>query len=367
MQDFTPPLGTSKEELDTPAFLVDLDLMENNMEHMAAYCRSKSLNLRPHTKHHKSPVIAKRQIQSGAIGICCQKIGEAEIMAAHGIDDILITYEIIGPLKIRRLVNLAKTTHIAVTVDDPNNVSDFSAAASAAKVSLGILLDVNVGQNRCGIEPDKSVIELARVVEKSPGLKFLGIHAYNGTIQSVEDFNRRKTLDAESMEKTLTAIKHLQSADIPCEVVTAGGTGTYNMTGSYPYITEIQPGSYVFMDAQYSRVLDDFGNSGTLLTTVISKPTKDRLVVDSGMKALSTDQWPPIIKSVNGATVVSASDEHLTIQLESDESRQLRPGDKIELIPGHNDTTVNLHTDLFAIRNNKLEAVWPVSARAMIR
>ena len=171
----------------------------------------------------------------------------------------------------------------------------------------------------------------------------------------------------ESMEKTLTAIKHLQSADIACEVVTAGGTGTYNMTGSYPYITEIQPGSYVFMDAQYSRVLDDFGNSGTLLATVISRPTKDRLVVDCGMKGLSTDQWPPIIKSVNGATVLSASDEHLTIQLESDESRQLRPGDKVELIPGHNDTTVNLHTDLFAIRNNKLEAVWPVSARAMIR
>ena len=367
MQDFTPALGTPKQELDTPSFIVDLDAMENNIEKMASYCKSKSINLRPHTKHHKSPDIAKKQIEAGAIGICCQKLGEAETMASHGIDNILLTYEIIGSFKIRRLVTLAKTTNVSVTVDDIANVADLSEAANVGKVSIGVLLDVNVGQNRCGIEPDESVVALAQAVEAAPGLQFLGIHAYNGAIQSVQDDDTRRALDADSMKKTLAAIKYLQSAEIPCDIVTAGGTGTYNMTGSYPYITEIQPGSYVFMDAQYGRVLPDFTNAGTILASVISRPTQDRAVIDCGMKALSTDQWPPIVKAASGLTVASASDEHLTITLESEKSRQLRPGDKVELIPGHNDTTVNLHTHLFGIRNNKLEVIWPVSARAMIR
>ena len=367
MQEFTPSLGTPKEELDTPSFIIDLDAMENNIEKMASYCRSKSINLRPHTKHHKSPDIAKKQIAAGAIGICCQKLGEAEIMASHGVDNILITYEIIGSFKIRRLMALAKSTKVSVTVDDVANVVDLSEAANAAQVSIGVSLDVNVGQNRCGVEPDKSVIELAQAVEAAPGLQFLGIHAYNGAIQSVEDDDKRKALDSDSMGKTLAAINHLRSAEIPCEIVTAGGTGTYNMTGSYSHITEIQPGSYVFMDAQYGRVLPDFINAGTIIASVISRPTQDRAVIDCGMKALSTDQWPPVIKSASGLTVASASDEHLTITLESEESQQLRPGDKVELIPGHNATTVNLHTHLFGMRNNKLEVIWPVSARAMIR
>tara|TARA_B100001750_G_scaffold247990_1_gene276071 strand:+ start:298 stop:1410 length:1113 start_codon:yes stop_codon:yes gene_type:complete len=362
------PVGTAVTELDTPAFIIDLEKMENNIDTMAKYCKSANVNLRPHIKHHKTPEIAAKQIEKGAIGICCQKLSEAEVMAQSGIENILITYEIVTKFKINRLMEIGKNANLIVLVDNPNNVKDLDEASLHFNTNLGVLLDINVGQNRCGIEPNSTLVEsLSKQIISAPKLQFKGIHGYAGSIQSIANDEERKKADSLSMNKAEIALEQLKKLNIPVEIVTAGGTGTYNLTSKYEHVTEIQPGSYVFMDNQYSNVMSDFDVSGTVLATVISKPTKNRAVLDSGMKSISTDQWPPKIKSHKGITVDTISDEHLTISLDTEDARQLNIGDQIELIPGHNDTTVNLHTHSFGIRNGIVESIWSISAHAMTR
>ena len=359
--------GISRDDLDTPAFLIDLDVMEANIQRMADYFASRPVGVRPHMKHHKTPAIAHKQIAAGAIGVCCQKLGEAEVMAAGGIRNILMTYEIVGPSKISRLMALCRHADMMVTVDDAGNVRDLSEAAQASGASLGVLVDVDCGQHRCGVEPGEPAARLAQAVASAPGLRFRGICGYAGNIQGVEDDERRATMDLEAMQKVASSVEAVRGAGLDVEIVSAGGTGTYQLTGNYPGVTEVQPGSYVLMDAQYRRVLTDFDVAGTVLASVISRPAPDRAVLDSGMKAVSTDQWPPVSKSVEGVEFASASDEHLVATLTSSDARQLRPGDKIEIIPGHNDTTVNLHSHFHALRGGKLETVWEVGARGRIR
>ena len=359
--------GTPKAELDTPAFLIDLDVMEGNIRTMGAYFEGRPVKLRPHMKHHKTPAIAHKQLEAGAIGVCCQKLGEAEVMVAGGIRDILITYEIVGSTKVRRLMALCRHANMMVTVDDPGNVRELSEAAQAFDVSLGVLVDVDCGQHRCGVDPGEPAATLARAVEAAPGLDLRGINGYAGNIQGIEDPEERAVRDREAMEKVMESVEAMRQAGLSVAVVSGGGTATYKLTGNYPGVTEVQPGSYVFMDSQYRRVLTDFGVAGTVLATVISRPAPDRVVLDSGIKAISTDQWPPVARSPEGLEFRGASDEHLVATLTTSDSRQLRPGDKVEIIPGHNDTTVNLHSHLFALRKGRLETVWEVGARGRIR
>ncbi len=359
--------GISRDELDTPAFLIDLDAMEGNIQRMADYFASRPVDVRPHMKHHKTPVIAHKQIAAGAIGVCCQKLGEAEVMASGGIRNILITYEIVGRTKINRLMALCQHADMMVTVDDAQNVKDLSEAAQAFGTSLGVLVDVDCGHHRCGVDPGELAARLAQVVAAAPGLRFRGICGYAGNIQSVEDPEKRAMMDLEAMGKVAESVDEVRKSGLGVEIVSAGGTGTYQLTGNYPGVTEVQPGSYVLMDAQYRRVLTDFEVAGTVLASVISRPAPDRAVLDSGMKAISTDQWPPVSKSVEGIEFAAASDEHLVANLTTSDARQLRPGDKIEVIPGHNDTTANLHSHFFALRKGRLETVWEVGARGRIR
>ncbi len=363
----TLPLGTRKEELDTPCFLVNLEVMDRNIEKMAAYFRDRPAKLRPHMKHHKTPEIAHKQVAAGAIGVCCQKVGEAEAMADGGVDNILITYEIVGGVKIRRLMDLAQRVNLMVTVDDAGNVKDLSEAAQAARVSLAILVDINCGQNRCGVDPGIPALALAQAVARATGLEFKGLCGYEGHLQGVVDLEERTTKAREAMSRVMATAEAIRKAGLPVDIVSAGGTGTYNITGDYPGVTEVQAGSYVLMDAAYRRVLHDFDVAGTVLTSVISRAAPDRAVLDCGMKAISTDQWPPQVVGLPGVRVRSVSDEHLSVDLADSDSRQLRPGDKVELIPGHNDTTVHLHSHLFAHRHGSLEAVWEVAGRGRIR
>lgn len=359
--------GVLKADLDTPCFVVDQDVMDRNISKMASYFRSRTAKLRPHVKHHKTPAIAHKQLAAGAVGICCQKLGEAEVMADSGVDNILITYEIIGPAKIRRLMDLAHRADVMVTVDDADNVRNLSAAARAAGVSLGILVDVNSGQDRCGVAPGAPALRLAHAVAASRGLELRGICGYEGHLQSVRDLEERTTRANEAMARVVETADALRAEGLPAGVVSAGGTGTYNITGNYPGVTEVQAGSYVFMDAAYRRVLRDFEVAGTVLASVISRPAADRAVLDCGMKAISMDQWPPEVIGLPGVEVRSVSDEHLTVRLTDEDSRQLRPGDRVDLIPGHNDTTVHLHSHLFALRGGFLETVWEVAGRGRIR
>lgn len=361
------PPGTPKEELDTPCYIIDLDVMERNIQEMAAYFKGRPAELRPHMKHHKTPEIAHKQIAAGAIGVCCQKLGEAEAMADGGVDNILITYEIIGPAKIRRLMNLARRVNLMVTVDDLGNAQNLSDAAQAAGLSLGILVDINCGQNRCGVDPGQPSVDLARGVSRAPGLELRGLCGYEGHLQAVADLEERTTKAREAMARVLETAEAIRRDGMGVDIVSAGGTGTYNITGDYPGVTEVQAGSYVLMDAAYRKVLQDFDVAGTILTSVISRGSADRAVLDSGMKAISSDQWPPQVVGLPGVEFRGISDEHLSITLTDSDSRQLRPGDKVELIPGHNDTTVHLHTHLFGLRRGQLEAVWEVAGRGRIR
>ena len=360
-------LGTPISELDTPCYLIDLDAMERTIEKMADYFKDRPAMLRPHMKHHKTPEIAHKQLAAGAIGVCCQKLGEAEAMADGGVDNILITYEIIGPAKIRRLVDLARRVNLLVTVDDANNVRDLSAAARSAGVPLGILVDINCGQNRCGVDPGAPGVALARLVDSAPGLELRGLCGYEGHLQAVVDPEERTTRTRDAMAQVLATAQAIRDEGISLEIISAGGTGTYNITGDYQGVTEVQAGSYVLMDAAYRRVIQDFEVAGTILTSVISRGAPDRAVLDCGMKAISTDQWPPQVVGHPGIEVSGVSDEHLSVTLTDSDSRQLRLGDKLELIPGHNDTTVHLHSHLFALRQDRLEAVWEVAGRGRIR
>ena len=367
--DLAPTLapGTPKKDLDTPCYLIDLDVMERNIEKMAAYFRDRTANLRPHMKHHKTPEIALKQLAAGAIGVCCQKVGEAEAMADGGVDNILITYEIIGHAKIRRLVDLAKRVDLMVTVDDAANVADLSNAAQAAGVTLGILVDINSGQNRCGIDPGAPAVALAQAVAKAPGLDLNGLCGYEGHLQAVADLEERTTRAREAMSTVIATAEAIRREGLAVDIVSAGGTGTYNITGDYPGVTEVQAGSYVLMDAAYRKVLQDFDLAGTILASVISRGAADRAVLDCGMKAISSDQWPPLVVGLPGVEVGGISDEHLSVRLTDSDSRQLRPGDRVELVPGHNDTTVHLHSHLFAMRGGQLETVWEVTGRGRIR
>ena len=359
--------GTPRDDLDTPCFIVDAEAMEANIEKMAAYFRDKPAGLRPHMKHHKCPPIALKQLAAGAVGVCCQKLGEAEAMADGGVEDILITYEVLGPAKIGRLIQLARRTNLLVTVDDPANINDLSQAALAAGVTLGVLVDINCGQNRCGVDPGPPGVELAQLVARSANLELRGLCGYEGHLQAVADREDRTLRARQAMEQVLATAEAIRREGLPCPIVSAGGTGTYNITGDYPGVTEVQAGSYVFMDAAYRRVLDDFQVAGRILTTMVSHASPDRAVLDCGMKGVSTDQWPPEIVGFPGIQVRSVSDEHLSVNLTDSDSRQLRPGDKLELVPGHNDTTVHLHSHLFSLRHNQLEEVWEVAGRGRIR
>ena len=259
------------------------------MQVMSDYFKDRPAMLRPHMKHHKTPEIAHKQLAAGAIGVCCQKLGEAEAMADGGIDNILITYEIIGPDKIRRLVDLTRRVNLMVTVDDTDNVSDLSEAARSAGVSLGILVDINCGQNRRGVDPGEPAAALARAVGRAPGLELKGLCGYEGHLQAVVDLEERTTRARGAMAQVLATAEAIRNEGLPSEIIRAGGTGTYNITGDYPGVTEVQAGSYVLMDAAYRRVTQDFEVAGTILTSVISRGAPDRAVLDCGMKAISSD------------------------------------------------------------------------------
>ena len=358
--------GTPKKEIDTPALLIDLDIMERNIETAAAFCRGVDAELRPHSKTNKCPSIAKAQIDAGAIGICCAKVGEAEVMVDGGIDDIFIANQVIGKIKIKRLMGLAKRSRISVAVDDPENVLELSAAAVAFGAKLGVILEVDVGMDRCGVpagaEASGSAIEIGKAIAASPGLTFMGIMGYEGHMVNTTPFEDRELGTKLAMKKLLETRDSLLASGLPVEIVSAGGTGTYNITGRIPGITELEAGSYVFMDGAYRKVLDDFDCALTVLATVVSRPRPDIAILDIGRKSISNDVGLPTVVGLDGANLIKLSEEHAKVEVEGD-ARQLRPGDKIEILPSHGDTTINIHSHYFGVRNEELEVIWEIAGR----
>jgi len=296
------------------------------------------------------------------VGITCAKVGEAEALADGGIPDILIANEIIGPLKIARMVALARRCAITVAVDDPENVRQLAEAAEAAGVTLGCYVEVNVGMDRCGVEPGEPALALARQVAAAPGLRFCGLQAYEGHLQNLEPFEERRARTETDMRKALTAKERIEAGGLRVDQISGCGTGTHTITGRLPWMTELQCGSYATMDAQYAAVGGaDYENALTVLVTVISRPRPAKAIIDAGLKAVTPEFGDPTVL-VPGATWHDFSEEHGELTLEGP-ARRLRVGDKIELIPRHGCTTVNLYDEYHVVEDGALTDVWRVAAR----
>jgi D-serine deaminase-like pyridoxal phosphate-dependent protein len=358
--------GMPVDEVDTPALLLDLDVFEANLRALHEAVRGSGARVRPHAKSHKCAEIARRQMAAGAIGICCQKVSEAEAFVDAGIRDITVTNEIVGAAKIRRLVQLARRARISVCVDDPNNVADLSHAADAAGVVIDVLVEIDVGSRRCGVLPGAAAVQLVRAVKNAPYLRFAGLHAYHGSAQHVRAADERAAQAALAASYAAATREAVARYSIACETITGGGTGTFFFDVSSRVYNEIQPGSYVFMDADYARNdwtgLPAFGQSLFVLAGVMSATAADRVVVDAGLKAIAFDSGPPAVQDRPGLEYIKASDEHGVITVSAGARRPV-PGERLRLVPGHCDPTVNLHDHIVAFRGDTVEAVWPVVAR----
>jgi D-serine deaminase-like pyridoxal phosphate-dependent protein len=355
-------LGDSKDELDTPALLIDLDVMDRNIRGMAEVFRSMPTGLRPHAKTHKTPIIAHKQLKEGAIGITCAKVGEAEVMAEAGVGPLLIANEVVGEPKVTRLVNLAKHCDVTVAVDDPSNIKHLDEAARNKGVKLSVVVEVDVGNNRCGVDPGEPTLSLAREVVSRRDLRFKGLMGYEGFCQMLPKLVERRMMAEEAMRKLVSTRDLLVDKGLSVEMVTAGGTGTHMITGKVSGVTEVEAGSYVFMDARYSSIegLERFGNALTVLTTIISVPRPGVAICDAGLKSVTFEFGNPVPKGIDGIEYLRPNEEHGHLRVTD---VRLRPGDKIELIPSHCCTISNLHDSFYCIREGKLEAVWKVAAR----
>ncbi len=352
--------STHKFDIDTPALLIDLDKMERNIEKMAKFFRDRPCNVRPHTKTHKCPVLAHKQLQAGAEGITCAKLGEAEVMAEAGVRDILIANQIVGAQKVARLAELARHCDVMVAVESAQNAAELSWAMKDAGAALRILIEVDVGMHRCGVKSAEEALSLARMVLDSPGLNFQGIMGYEGHAVMIPDREDRRQACIDSMTVLTNVKETLEKNGIEVKIVSAGGTGTYDVAGAFPGVTEVQAGSYILMDSKYRGVLQDFECALTLLSTVTSRPDEETAIIDAGMKAMTFEFGMPELVGVDGAFVSFLSEEHGHLYIED---ADLKVGQKVELIPSHCCTTINLHDNFYAVRGDHVEAVWPISAR----
>ena len=367
-----PPatVGMPLAEVDTPCLILELDPFERNLRRLHESLAGRAVGVRPHAKSHKCPQIALQQIALGAVGVCCQKVSEAEALVEGGIGDVLVTNEVVGAPKLKRLAALAKRARVAVCADDAGNVAALDAAAREAGVKLNVLVEINVGANRCGVEPGAPALELAKKIAASPNLHFAGLQAYQGTAQHLRTVGERRAAIEAAVAQVRHTLALLDAAKIPCEKVTGAGTGTYLYEAASAVYQEIQPGSYIFMDADYAR--NDWTESGMprfehslfVWTTVMSRPARDRAIVDAGLKASSIDSGMPRVADAAGVEYVKASDEHGVLQLNGAPGYAV--GDKLKLIPGHCDPTVNLYDYYVCMRNGRVEALWPITARGAL-
>ena len=347
------------DELETPALLIDLDAMEQNIKVMADYMKSKRAVLRPHFKTHKCPAISHKQLDAGATGITCAKLGEAEVLAAAGVKDILIANQIVDPMKIYRLAGLARNgARITVLADSPENIAALSNAAAEFQTAVHVLVELDVGMKRCGVETKEAAYELACKVNAAEGLVFEGLQAYEGHLSHVADRAVRRD-GVKKMEDMVSQVKsYMENRGIKVRQVSGGSTGTYDMTGDNTLWTEIQAGSYVFMDRTYRELGLEFQTALTLLTTVIHKG-HGIAVTDAGLKVCPTDQGPPHMMGKAGLKV-SLHEEHGIISDGNDELTYL---EKVRYIPGHCCTMVNVHDRYYGIRGGRVETVWPILGR----
>jgi D-serine deaminase-like pyridoxal phosphate-dependent protein len=355
--------------IDTPALLVDLDRLEHNLAAMASFAAARGVRLRPHGKTHKCVAIAARQTALGAVGLCCQKVGEAEAFASGGIGDLLVTNEVIDPAKLRRLARLTAKARIGVCVDHPLGVKRLAEAAVEAVAAIDTYLELDVGGGRCGVETEEEALVLVDAIARQPRLGFAGIHAYHGNAQHLRAPQDRRAAIEAAVAKLGRVTAALAARGIAPGVVTGAGTGTFPFESTSGAYREIQPGSYVFMDRDYgdNRWPEDaprFESSLFVLTAVMSRRA-GRAVVDAGHKAHAVDSGMPAIAGRPELAYERPSDEHgMIVAREGEPLPDLE--ERLWLIPGHCDPTVNLWDRLIAVRGGRVEAVWPIEARGAV-
>ncbi len=371
MQPPAASVGDPFDRIETPALIVDLDAFEANLDAMAAHAARHGYRLRPHAKTHKSPVIGRLQMVRGAVGICVQKVSEAEIMVAGGVDDVLVSNEIVAPAKIARLAALARRARIGVCVDALEPIAALSEACARFDSRIDVMVEIDVGQGRCGVATPEAVLDLARAVDSAEGLRFAGLQAYHGGAQHILDREARRETCLKAAEAARDARDHLDRNGLSCAVIGGAGTGTFDLDGQNGVHTELQPGSYIFMDADYGQVAPAgdgprFRNALFVLTQVMSRARPGRAVVDAGHKTAAIDSGLPRVHGLADIAFVGASDEHGEIDGADDALPPL--GGRLLLVPGHCDPTVNLHDHFVCVRGlagprPMVEAIWPVAAR----
>jgi 3-hydroxy-D-aspartate aldolase len=363
--------GMDAADIQTPCLVLDLDALERNIKKMGDYAKDHGMRHRVHGKMHKSVDVAKLQESlGGAVGVCCQKVSEAEVFARGGIKDILVSNQVRDPQKIDRLARLPKYgCRTIVCVDDLDNVADLSAAAKKHGTELEVFVEIDCGAGRCGVSTTQDVVAIARAVDAADNLKFSGIQAYQGAMQHMDKYEDRKAKLDIAIDMVKDAVQGLRSVGLEPELVSGGGTGSYYFESTSGVYNELQCGSYAFMDADYGRILDQNGkrvdqgeweNAMFILTQVMSHTKADKAICDAGLKAQSIDSGLPVVYGRTDVKYIKCSDEHGVIE---DPSGVLKIGEKLKLVPGHCDPTANVHDWYVGVRGGKVESVWPVSAR----
>jgi D-serine deaminase-like pyridoxal phosphate-dependent protein len=359
-------VGQRLEEVDTPALILDLDAFEKNL-HVLKNAVEGRVRVRPHAKTHKCPEVAKRQIALGAVGMCCQKVSEAEAMVEGGIVDVLVSNEVVGATKIARLAELSRRARLGVCVDDASNLH--AIGKSGAK--LDVYVELEVGMRRCGVAPGEPAVALAREVAKYPNLRFGGLQAYHGRAQHMRTMEERHAVIETAAQHVLHTKRKLEEAGIDCPIVTGAGSGTFMFEVGSGAWDEIQPGSYAFMDADYARnewaaPLPRFEHALFVLATVMSRPSAQVAIVDAGLKASSVDSGMPGVWQRAGLSYTHASDEHGWVETTTQGAAVPALGEKILLVPGHCDPTINLYDWYVCARDGVVEDLWGITARGAV-
>jgi D-serine deaminase-like pyridoxal phosphate-dependent protein len=345
-------------DVETPALLVDLDAMEQNLQTMAKFFCGQSAKLRPHFKNHRVLELAARQMKHGAIGITCARLWQAERLVSIGIRDVLIANEIAGESPLQRYVELSCEAPVLIAVDSVAAVRDMARIARNHKVHVNVLVDVDLGLKRCGVPPGAAAVSLARAVVEH-GLRFRGIMGYEGHLQPLLPSPEKQSIVRQAIKALVDTGKQIEAAGIAVEIVSCGGSGDYSIAGACPGVTENQAGSYLLMDAWYAPFAPDFKVTLSVLATVISKTPGERVVVDAGVKAISGERGLPSVKGVAGLKLKALHAEHAPIEI-TEPGVNVEVGDKIEIAVQYHDGTIHLHQRMFGIRNGEFERVFSI-------
>lgn len=361
-------IGRPKSDLDTPTLCIDLDLMDNNIDRMAKFLRRNGKSWRPHAKCHKTPAIAQKEIAAGAIGVTVAKVSEAEVMAAAGIRDILIANMVVGQPKWERLAALCAWADPIVACDHFAQVEPLAAICIRNGTTCRVIIEMNIGLDRVGTRPGRDTFDLALAISKIRGIEFVGIMGYEGHLLRIENPEEKQKQIREAMAILAECADKLRRDGLRCDIVSAGGTGSYQISAECDGITELQCGGGIFADPFYLQECHVGGldSALTVLATVVSRPTLDRAVLDSGRKTLNPDVQLPIVKGWPDATVKRLSAEHCELTL-GPQSQNLKIGDKLELIVGYADFTTPLHDHFYGFRGDRLEVVWPILGRGKLQ